>query len=78
MQVCEVKPFLVDVREHNELDIAKIQLPFLHLPLSESSEWIKNLKDLLPNDYRPVVIMCHSGIRSLNFGIWVLLELYFH
>ena len=65
-----VKPFLVDVREQTELDIAKIPLPFLHLPLSQSSQWIHNIKNLLPKD-RPVVVMCHAGIRSLNFGIWL-------
>ena len=67
------KPFLIDVREKKELEIAQLPFSFLHLPLSESSEWAQGLENLLPND-RPLVVICHSGIRSLNFGIWLIKE----
>ena len=66
----DAKPFLVDVREQNELDIVKLPFAFLHLPLSESSQWISNVKNLLPSD-RPVVVFCHLGVRSLNFCLWL-------
>ena len=65
------KPFIVDVREDNELAIATFTFPVLHLPLSNASQWIGKIAELLPND-QPILVVCHSGVRSLNFGIWLL------
>ena len=65
------KPLIVDVRETNEIAIASFTFSVLHLPLSEASSWISKLKELLPSG-RPVVVICHSGVRSLNFGAWLL------
>ncbi len=66
-----VQPLLIDVREANELAIAPFSFKVLHLPLSNSSEWIDSLVELLPSD-RKIVVICHAGIRSLNFASWLM------
>ena len=65
------KPFIVDVREDNEIAIASFAFSVLHLPLSKAASWSGKIKELLPKD-QPIVVACHAGVRSLNFGIWVL------
>ena len=64
-------PFFIDVREEQELAIAKFPFQYLHLPLSKMQEWEEKLFTHLPTE-RPIVVICHSGIRSENFGIWLL------
>ncbi len=65
------KPFIVDVREDNEIAIASFSFSVLHLPLSKASNWSAIISELLPKN-QPVVVVCHAGVRSLNFGIWLL------
>jgi len=65
------KPFIVDVREDSEIAIASFAFSVLHLPLSKSANWSEKIEELLPKD-QPIVVACHAGVRSLNFGIWVL------
>ena len=65
------KPFIIDVREDNEIAIASFAFSVLHLPLSKAADWSGNIEELLPND-QPIVVVCHAGVRSLNFGIWLL------
>ena len=65
------KPFIVDVREDNEIAIASFSFSVLHLPLSKAENWSENIEELLPKD-QPIVVVCHAGVRSLNFGIWLL------
>ena len=65
------KPFIVDVREDNELAIASFPFSVLHLPLSRATNWSAKIGELLPKD-QPIVVVCHAGVRSLNFGIWLL------
>ena len=67
------KPFIVDVREDNEIAIASLPFSVLHLPLSKAADWSGNIEELLPKD-QPIVVVCHAGVRSLNFGIWLLEE----
>lgn len=56
----EDKPHAVlDVREAWELDICKLT-DCLHIPLSDLARRI----DELPDD-RPIVVVCHTGRRSL-------------
>ena len=56
------QPVLVDVRESQELAISPFPAEVVHLPLSEASVWVKKMpKDLLGK--KPVVVICHSGIR---------------
>ena len=65
------KPLIVDVREDNEVAIASFAFSVLHLPLSKAANWSGNIKELLPKD-QTIVVVCHAGVRSLNFGIWLL------
>jgi len=64
-------PLLVDVREDRELEIAPFPAPVLHLPLSRSEAWLADLDQQLPAE-SPVVVICHAGVRSLHFGLWLL------
>lgn len=48
----------LDVREHSELEICRIE-GALHIPMGE----IPERADSLPND-RPMVVICHHGMRS--------------
>ena len=65
------KPLIIDVREDNEIAIASFSFSVLHLPLSKAPNWSGNIGELLPKD-QPIVVVCHAGVRSLNFGIWLL------
>ena len=65
------KPFIVDVREDDEIAMASFPFSVLHLPLSEAANWSGEIEELLPKD-APIVVVCHAGVRSLNFGIWLL------
>ena len=65
------KPFIVDVREDNEIAMASFSFSVLYLPLSKAATWSDKIGELLPND-QPIVVVCHAGVRSLNFGIWLL------
>ena len=62
---------LVDVREHSELEIAPFPGQVEHLPLSESNLWLSDLPARLTTS-NPIVVICHAGIRSRNFGCWLL------
>ncbi len=65
------KPILIDVREDNEIAFAPFPAKVLHLPLSKSSHWISSLAEKLPSN-KPVVVICHAGIRSWNFSNWLI------
>ena len=67
----EPSPLLVDVREDQELDVAPFPEPVLHLPLSRSQHWLETVRGQLANG-PPVVVLCHAGIRSFHFGLWLL------
>ena len=62
---------LVDVREQTELEIAPFPGQVEHLPLSESNLWLTDLPARLTTS-KPIVVICHAGIRSRNFGCWLL------
>jgi rhodanese-related sulfurtransferase len=64
---------LVDVREDNELELARLAEPVLHLPLSRSQEWVGRIGDLIDSQ-RPVAVLCHAGVRSWHFGCWLIQE----
>ena len=65
------KPLLIDVREESELAIASFSEEVLHCPLSLASTWISTLPQKF-SSHQSVVIICHSGIRSWNFGVWLI------
>jgi rhodanese-related sulfurtransferase len=62
---------LVDVREDEELSMARLALPVLHLPLSRSGDWMERIDTLLDAS-RPVAVFCHAGVRSWHFGCWLM------
>lgn len=62
---------LVDVREHRELALAALPHPVEHLPLSEAEQWMEAIDERLSAS-QPVVVLCHAGVRSWNFGCWLL------
>ena len=62
---------LVDVREPMELELAALNHAVIHLPLSQSAQWLEQLSALLDRD-REVVVLCHAGIRSWQFGCWLM------
>ena len=71
LQEERLDPLLVDVREDHELEVAPFPAPVLHLPLSRSETWLPELDQQL-QDERAVVVLCHAGVRSLHFGLWLL------
>lgn len=64
---------IVDVREDGELALARLPLPVVHLPLSRSQHWLESLDQQLDRD-RPVLVLCHAGIRSWQMGCWLIQE----
>jgi rhodanese-related sulfurtransferase len=62
---------LVDVREDEELSLARLDRPVVHLPLSRSAEWMGELEQRLERD-RPVAVLCHAGVRSWHFACWLM------
>ena len=64
-------PIIIDVREKMELDIASLSFIDLNIPMSEVS--IEFVTSKIKNySTRDLVIICHRGIRSFNFGQWLL------
>lgn len=62
---------LVDVREDQELALARLEHPVIHLPLSRSAAWVNALDTLLDRS-QPVAVLCHAGVRSWQFGCWLI------
>ena len=71
MQNGSLKPVLVDVRESQELAIAPFPAEVMHFPLSQSSLWIGTLPERIKR-IQPIVVICHSGIRSWDFATWLI------
>ena len=55
------KPSLIDVREFNELEIASFSKEVIHLPLSQSSQWIDNLPRIIPPDHSGTLFFTGSS-----------------
>ena len=60
------KVVLLDVREHSELDICRIE-EAIHIPLSEIPQRI----ELLPRNL-PLIIFCHNGMRSRSVVYYLI------
>jgi rhodanese-related sulfurtransferase len=60
---------IIDVREANELAIAKYPTEVIHLPLSQSSEWSAKINkgELLKKDMS-TICLCKAGGRSTTFA----------
>ena len=54
------------------MELARLPHPVLHLPLSRSKDYfLKTLPDPFKAN-QPVVVLCHAGVRSHHFGLWLL------
>jgi rhodanese-related sulfurtransferase len=63
------KPLLLDVREPWEFALASVQVPGLetrHLPMGEVAQRLSEL-----DTDRPVVCLCHHGMRSAHVATWL-------
>ena len=64
-------PIIIDVREQSELELASFPKAFIHLPMSMVSiEYVQT--QISPLLDREIVVICHAGLRSYNFGKWSL------
>jgi rhodanese-related sulfurtransferase len=61
---------LVDVREPQELAIAKLP-NFINLPLSEYADWSPEIYTRLDKDIQTYVL-CHHGVRSAQMCQWLV------
>lgn len=60
---------LVDVREPQELAIAKLP-GFMNLPLSENQQWAGDIQTRL-DPTKETWVLCHHGMRSANMCQWL-------
>lgn len=61
---------LIDVREPQEIEMAKIE-GFINYPLSQYSDWSdKILVQLDP--HQETLILCHHGMRSAQMCQWLI------
>lgn len=60
---------LIDVREPQELELARLQ-GFENLPLSQFSEWSGQIHTRLHPD-KETLVLCHHGMRSAQMCQWL-------
>ena len=65
------KLFIVDVRENAELEIANFPYTDIHIPMSKVSIEYLSSKNIHFKE-KIIVVLCHMGIRSYNFGCFLL------
>ena len=65
------KPVVIDVRENMELKIASFPFTKIFIPISQVSFELV-LSKLEKFRDKKLVVLCHRGIRSYNFGQWLL------
>ena len=64
-------PIIIDVREALEISIASLPFVDIYIPISKVSfDYVSSIisKDL----NKKFVILCHRGVRSYNFGQWLI------
>jgi rhodanese-related sulfurtransferase len=59
---------IIDVREKNELGMAKLaDKKVINLPLGSASEWTTKVENgELLNKTAPTIVLCHHGMRSMR------------
>ena len=65
------KPVIIDVREDVELKIALLPFTEIFIPMSKLSIELV-VSELEKYKKKTFVVLCHRGIRSYNFGQWLL------
>ncbi|MDJ0736482.1 MAG: rhodanese-like domain-containing protein [Nostocaceae cyanobacterium] len=63
---------LVDVREPQELEMARIE-SFVNFPLSQFAQWAEQIHTHLDSQAETLVL-CHHGIRSAQMCQWLLAQ----
>ena len=67
----EEQPVIIDVREDMELNIANFPFTEVFIPISQVSiELVKSKLEKYRK--RKIVVLCHRGVRSYNFGQFLL------
>ncbi|BDA67510.1 rhodanese domain-containing protein [Rivularia sp. IAM M-261] len=61
---------LIDVREPQEIDIARIE-GFVNLPLSEFAAWGEQIHTQFDCELETLVL-CHHGVRSAQMCQWLV------
>jgi rhodanese-related sulfurtransferase len=61
---------LVDVREKQEIDLARLE-GFENLPLSQLAEWSEQISTRFEPDAETLVL-CHHGVRSAQMCKWLM------
>ena len=61
---------LIDVREHDEVEIAAIA-GFIVLPLSEYGEWSLDFQEKF-DPHIETLVLCHHGMRSAQMCQWLV------
>jgi len=61
---------LVDVREKQEIDLARLE-GFENLPLSQFAEWSEQISTRFEPDVETLVL-CHHGVRSAQMCKWLM------
>ena len=65
------KLIIIDVRENIEIQMASLPFVDIYIPMSEVS--FENVSSKISNvQNNKLVILCHRGLRSYNFGKWML------
>jgi rhodanese-related sulfurtransferase len=64
------KPQLIDVREPQEVAIARIE-GFENLPLSEFAQWSDRIQTQF-DPHTETLVLCHHGMRSAQMCQWLL------
>lgn len=60
---------LIDVREPEELEIARVE-GFTNLPLSQFADWSEKIQVQFDPDVETIVL-CHHGMRSAQMCQWL-------
>ena len=65
------KLMIIDVRENIELEIANFPYTDIQIPMSRAS--LNYISSIIANfEDKKIVVFCHKGIRSYNFGLFLL------
>ena len=64
-------PIIIDVREELEIGIASLSFVDIYIPISKISfNFVSSMISKYLN--KKLVIVCHRGIRSYNFALWLI------
>ncbi|HLO85007.1 MAG TPA: rhodanese-like domain-containing protein [Nostocaceae cyanobacterium] len=66
------EPQLIDVREPQELALAKIS-GFINLPLSEFAQWSGEVSSRF-DPHTETLVICHHGVRSAQMCQWLMAQ----